>query len=239
MDVIVFTCDKHLWAVKPMAWLFNKYWSPDQRVIVVGYNTPDFDLPRNFAFYSVSTKEYPADKWVDAALEFFSDYTSEHFVLFHEDYWLTRKVDVGGVHELHKLCMGDRNILRLDLTGDRLYAGGMHDTGYWSRFDLVEAPQSQYQMSHQACIFNTELYTQVLKMLPGDAHSAWNVELQGTTIVNAQGNRMRVYGTRQWPVRYANGLLKGKLDMNELPKLEKEDYNSIAGWIPEHYKSGE
>lgn len=235
LDVVVFTCDKHVWATKPFAWLFNKYWHPDQRVIIVGYNKPNFDLPKNFFFYSVSDNEYPADKWVDAALKFFGDYVSKHFILFHEDYWLVRNVDVDGVRILHDYIKSDENILRVDLTADRLYAGGSQDIGYLNRFDLIEAPQSQYQMSHQACIVNTFLYKRMLELLPENSHSAWNVELQGTTIVNSFKDRMKVVGTRQFPLRYANALLKGKLDKNELKKMKKDDYAAIKSWIPKSY----
>lgn len=235
MDIICFSSDRHMWATRPMAWLFNKYWSPDQRVIVIGYKDPVFDLPKNFFFYSVSPQEYPADRWVDAALDFFEYYESERFIFFHEDYWLARKVDLHAVSILEKYMVAHADVMRIDLTADRLYAGGMRDVDYLECLDIIEAPQSPYQMSHQACIMDTKKYVQLLKALTPEQHSAWAVEINGTYYLNSQP--WRVLGTRQYIARYANALLKGKLDWNELPKIKKEDYNAISGWIPESYKN--
>ena len=58
-------------------------------------------------------------------------------------------------------------------------------------------------MSLQAGIWNRELLIEILEALPKDKHSAWDVELEGTTIVN--NNNYKVFGTRQNLVRYING----------------------------------
>jgi hypothetical protein len=233
-DIIVTTSNKHLWALQPFAWLFNKYWNTTTtKVIVVGYKVPDFAMPGNFSFYSIADEEYPANKWVDGTLKFFSEYHADRFIFMHEDYWLTRKADIDGIAKLAELSRSDENLFRVDLTADRLYAGGMRDAFSFDRFDMVEAPASPYQMSHQAGIFNTEQYVKLLSSLREDCHSAWSVELEGTTFVNLFGDRMRVLGTRQCPIRYCNALLKGKLDWAEIPKLETGDYKAILQWIPE------
>jgi hypothetical protein len=238
MDVVVFTSDKHLWAVKPFSILFNKYWSEHQQVIVVGYKFPEFDLPSNFLFYSISDTEYPANRWVKGAIEFLDDYNppSNTFVLFHEDYFLMRHVDIDGVESLNNYVNSEDDLFRIDLTTDRLYAGGMVDIGSWNRFDIIEAPQSPYQMSHQATIVKKDKYLKLLKSLDDNHQSAWEVELEGTTYVNNNYGTMKVVGTRQYPVRYANALLKGKLDIGEMRRLKNYDMNLINGYIPESYK---
>jgi hypothetical protein len=236
-DVVVFTCDKHLWAVQPFAWLFNKYWGTDDTVIIVGFNEPKFALPRNFYFYSVSVDEYPATKWVDAAIKFLDEYSEKRFILMHEDYWMVRPPDKEAIYMLDDYMNRDENILRIDLTTDRLYAGGMRDVDYLGRIDIIEAPGSPYQMSHQACLMDREKYLSVIKSLDENHRSAWEVELEGTTIVNKHGSKMRVLGTRQSPIRYSNGLLKGKLDWNEIPKLKDEDFKAISVWLPEELKN--
>jgi len=217
-----------------MAYLFNKYWSAEQRVTVVGFKRPEFELPPNFKFYSVCMKELPADRWVDAARNYLETSTDSHFIMFHEDYWLVRKVNLDIIQTLYEFANAHGDIVRVDLTGDRLYASDMHDVAYLKDLDIIEAPGSQYEMSHQAGIFNRKHYLNIVSRLAKDQRSAWNVELEGTSIIN-NNVWMKVYGTRQWPVRYANGMLKGKLDLNELKKIEKNDYNKIVEWIPEHY----
>lgn len=45
MKVIVSTSDKYEDVLKVYCFLFNKFWSTDQEVEVVGYKKPSFTLP--------------------------------------------------------------------------------------------------------------------------------------------------------------------------------------------------
>lgn len=234
-DVIVSVSDKYLWALQPFALLFNKYWGSNQRVIVAGYSVPQFKLPDNFLFYSIATEQYPKEKWADGLRDFLNVYQYPYFTLLLEDYWLSRKVDVEAIHDLTDYMDGRGNVLRMDLTGDRLYAGGMRQIGYHTRFDLVEAVGSQYQMSLQAGIWNRELLLGVLDNLPQDRHSAWDVELEGTTIINRMPSRFRVIGTRQWPVMYANGMNNAAGKKVFFDRLSEDDVALIRDTIPSEY----
>lgn len=224
LPVYVITSDKYLWALAPFCYLFNIFWSSLQHVIIVGFSTPHFILPPNFEFYSISPSNYPADRWSDALITFLTRKAERHFCLLLEDYWLCRTVDVGGVRACHQYVYERPEILRVDLTADRLYAGGMRDVDYWGHYDIVETPyDTPYQMSTQAGIWNRDLLLRLLH--PGK--SAWEVELH--TSVPPE---MRVIGTRQMPVRYANGILKGKLDTKELQKIPQLHLQHIMQWIP-------
>jgi hypothetical protein len=236
MDVVVTCSDKYLWALKPFSILFNKYWSHDQRVIVAGYKFPDFDLPRNFMFYSISSEQYPKEKWVDGMQQFLDVYRSPYFVLLLEDYWLTRKADVEGVHYMMEYMQTRPNILRVDLTADRLYAGGVKQVDYYHRFDIIEAPRSEYQMSLQAGIWNRELLLKVFDNLPAHMHSAWDVEIEGTIYVNRIHPDMRVVGTRQYPVRYANGMNNASGKRVFFDGMNQDDITLINDTIPSEYK---
>src|SRR5512135_1324160 len=98
INVLVMTSDKYLKALKPFAWLFNKYWSAWQPVTVAGFTLPDFDLPNNFHFLSLGKfEDYPVGKWSDALLAAMNLTGFETFVLFLEDYWIRRGVDVEAV----------------------------------------------------------------------------------------------------------------------------------------------
>lgn len=235
MNVVVATSDKHNWCLKPFAYLFNKYWGKDQKVTIAGYSPPDFTLPNNFHFVSITQPEYPKEKWADGILRFLNTMVEmTEFILFLEDYWLSRPVDIDGVRILYDFVKESPDILRMDLGADRLYAGSMMDVGYLDRFDLIAAPDSQYEMSLQLSIWKTKLFIDVLEKLRPDNRSAWDVELYGNGIVTS--NRMRVYGTRQRPVRWANGCNNAIGKKAILDGLTMRDIGEIMPLIPDEYK---
>ena len=67
MNIFVLTSDKYLDALKPFCYLFNKYWSPKQQVVIAGFTPPDFELPKNFHFHPIGPfEDFPIGKWSDA-----------------------------------------------------------------------------------------------------------------------------------------------------------------------------
>ncbi|NPU89986.1 MAG: hypothetical protein HPY87_08940 [Fervidobacterium sp.] len=232
MDIIVSVSDKYLWALKPFCYLFNKYWDNRQKVFIIGYKKPDFVLPDNFIFYSIAYEQYQKNRWADGIISFLNLQTFKTFVLFLEDYWICRYVDVRGVMLLNDFISSRDDILRIDLTSDRLYASGCRDVGYYNRFDIIEAPQSEYQMSLQCGIWNREIFLSVLSKL-NDDRSPWNIELSGTTIVNSHG--YIVYGTRQYPVRYVNAMNNSTQDKINLIGLNIHDIDMVKSLLGEGF----
>jgi hypothetical protein len=224
IPVVVFTSDKYSWALGPFCHLFDTYWSSLQPVTVVGFNRPSFPLPSNFEFYSVAPQNYPPERWSDAVIQYLSGQDFSHFCLFLEDYWLMRGVDHAGITSLMVYTREHPEVLRMDLTADRLYAGGMYDVEPWGHYDIIETPPSTpYQMSTQAGIWNRELLLKLLK----HNKTAWEVEIQ--TQVPPE---MRILGTRQYPIRYANGILKGKLDVGQIQMIPQPHRSHISQWFP-------
>jgi hypothetical protein len=117
--------------------------------------------------------------------------------------------------------------VRLDLSTDRLHNGYRIDAGEaWGHYDIIETPaESEYQMSLQAAIWRRDLLLELLK--PGK--SAWQVEVHTSPPVT-----MRVVGTYQHPVRYANvfkgGDPKKLLNLGQIP-TEHVDVMRERGWI--------
>ncbi len=224
LPVVVFVSDKYLWALGPFCYLFNTFWSSLQTVTVVGFSKPEFYLPGNFQFYSVAPQNYPPEHWSDAAIAYFSRATFQHFVWLLEDYWICRTVDLRGVVACHEYVRNKPEVLRIDLTADRLYAGGMYDVDYWGSYDIIETPpNTPYQMSLQAGIWNRERLLEILQ----PNKSAWDIEIHTQV-----PSHMRVLGTRQMPIRYANGIWKGKLDLQEVQKIPLEHRVHIQQWYP-------
>jgi hypothetical protein len=228
LRVIVLTSDRYRWALKPFSRLFNIYWDTTQPVLVAGFSPPKFSLPGNFSFHSIDDQDYPQDKWSDALIKLLSEIEDEFFVLMLEDYWLSRKVDTRAVELFHEFSKKAGDVIRFDLTNDRLHARGdcrdALEIPPIEHYDIVYTPpDTQYNMSLQAAIWSRKLMLDVLK--PGT--SPWQVEIN-TSLTDDYG----VVGSRQWPVRYINAIRKGKIDDEQLDRLSKSDKNGVMPYIP-------
>lgn len=230
VPVVVLTSDHYLHALRPFSWLFNKYWSEDQEVQVVGFAEPEFKLPSNFYFFSMGPMaNYPLNKWSDALIDYLEDRPGlTHFVLFLEDYWPTRPVNRQAVRMLYDYAVQFQNVLKIDLVADRLYAWGMTDYGNCGYIDLVRSdPASQYHMSLMCGIWSRELLLRFLVR----GESPWEVELSGTPRVAAAGNEVLVLGSRQWPVRHTLAHRRGnpaEMFLSEIKSTDVEEMKSLG-----------
>lgn len=198
--VFIRTFDGRLNATRVMLWLINKHWHPRPDVVVAGYARPEWRLPENVEFYSIgNNKDYPVSRWSTATAKFLNDMPDEAFVLLLEDYWLTRDVDARAIDILHDYVKQFTYVARMDLTGDRLYAGGADlNYGTVAHLDLVKSmPGSQYHFSLMAGIWRKE---HLLRHLPPD-WDPWKCELMGTTNLS-HDQSVIVLGTRQWPLKH-------------------------------------
>ena len=172
----------------------------------------------------------PQDKWSNGVIELLEHIDDELLVILLEDYWLVRKVDNQGVNTLADLMRIHKDILRVDLTDDRQYAGDMKDVGYYGHYDLVSTPNdSPYQLSLQAGIWRREL---LLKLLRPEL-SPWQVELYLSPTMHERDD-MRVLGTRQRLIRYINAFKGGDsekvLNLEGIPK-EHLEVMEAKGWL--------
>ena len=226
--VFVPTCDNYMWCMRPFAYLFNKYWNNKQQVIFGGFTPPDFSLPPNFRFFQIDTTDYPPKKWSNGMIKMLQSFPDEYIILLLEDYWLNRKVNIDCVNACVDYMKHRPRILRIDLTDDRQYAGGVFDVDAVRQYNIVETPPgTQYQMSTQAGLWRKSLLLELL--VPNK--TAWETEIH-----TAPPGNMRVLGTRQKPVQYANALLKGKIDSKEINKIQVDLREVVKKWIPSNMK---
>jgi hypothetical protein len=225
--VFVYTSDPYLWLMKPFSYLFGFFWSDLQEVIVGGFTPPRTPLPPNFHFHQINEKPYPKNKWSTGLIEFLGSFDDDIFILMLEDYLLRRTVDHGGISTLADYMRLEKNsdVVRLDLTNDRLNTDGMHDIESWGHYDIISCNKnSMYEMSLQAAIWNRHNLLGILH--PG--LTPWEVELQ----TNMVEQPYRVLGTRQFPLRYANLMLKGAVMDYELDNLPEPQRSRVRKWIP-------
>lgn len=223
--VFVPTHDGGIWCMRPFSYMFNRMWSDKQQVIFGGFTPPDFSLPNNFRFFQIDAENYPQNKWSNGMIKMLESFPDEYIILMLEDYWLNRKADIRGVNVCIDYMDSHPRVLRIDLTDDRQYAGGVFNVDSAGSYDIVETPPTTpYQMSTQAGLWRKSLLLDLL--VPNK--SAWEVEIH----TSPPGN-MRVLGTRQRPITYANALLKGALDHEQIAKIPNEEREVVKKWIPQ------
>jgi hypothetical protein len=199
MKVVVTTCAKLYWTLRPFAFLFNTFWSSLQEVVIVGYEPIPFQLPDNFSFHSIAPQSYPAKEWSTGLIEFLENFNDDYFIWSFEDYWLVRGVNHPAVSSLESYMGCHPDVLRVDLTGDRLNSGRAIDRGTWGHLDMIETPPgSQYCLSTQMAVMSRRNLLKIMR-----PHlTPWQYELQDEVKILGE---LRVMGTRQMPVRYTIG----------------------------------
>ena len=226
MRVLVTTCDHYHHVLKIFIYQFQKYWGRDQEVLILGFTPPNYDLPENFSFLSLGRgEEYPPQRWTDALIKALSQVEDEVFVLMLEDYILTRPVNLAALLILHDYMMQFKDVIKIDLGEDRLYAGGSdltyNNVGF---IDLIKSmPGSPYHMSLWPGMWNRMNMMMILE--PGE--SAQDLEIRGTTRLSHM-QELRVLGTRQAPVRIANVVRSNPQDINLNSLSETDQYDLRA-----------
>jgi len=226
------TCDKYLDALRGFAHFFNKYWSPTQQVIVCGFTPPKFDLPENFTFFSIGKQEdYPVKKWSDGLLHVMDSFPSEkHFVLMLEDYWLCQPVNTDAVSILYRYMVQFDYVIKMDLVGDRRFAGGVMDYGDVAHIPLVKSdPNSAYHSSLMTGIWNADHMRKYI--IPDE--SPWDVELAGTGRLSAFGDELLVLGTKldPWPVKHILAYRSNdptKLLVQDMSEYDKDEVRGLG-----------
>jgi hypothetical protein len=239
---IILTSDKTSWALRPLIYTIRNYWSVELNVLVGGYTPPPFALPPHYwQFKSLGDfADYPTNKWSDGLIKFLQGISTDLVLLHFDDFWLIRPVDRHAIVLAQNYMNDNPNVIRFDLTSDRLYAGGVQDAGHCGYLDLVRAPSnSPYNFSYQTGIWRRE---SLLKCLaPGE--SAAESEIAGDLRIQTLG--FDVVGTRQIPVKYCIAVQHGQLTLDggyQGPRhaLNPQDaaYIRGQGWIPETLTGG-
>ena len=73
LNVYISTCDSNQFIIKYFQHFFNKYWSKDINVKILGFTQPNFKLENNFEFISMGKEQVGGAKgWTNYLIDFFS-----------------------------------------------------------------------------------------------------------------------------------------------------------------------
>jgi len=223
--ILVTTCDKYIHAVKPYAWLLKKYWPEHPEVIVGGFEPPSFKMPPGFTFMSLGKEEdYPLSRWSDAFKKLIDKSEQEIFIFMLEDMWVIQPVKNDVVDMAYDYMKQFEYVARLDLTGDRLHAGGARLYGKLGYVNLIWSnPDSPYHMSTMPAFWRKEHLMKVLR--PGE--TPWQLELDGTPRLGNLRDSVIVLGTDAWPIRNTLAFRSGDPSLMLLDEISEDDVKKM------------
>lgn len=245
IQTIVITSDKQLHCLPAYCHQWNKYNNSNaQTNLICGFTPPSFSLPGNFQFHSIGKwEDYPIHQWSGALIKILDNVADEVFILMLDDYWLIRQADTTAIRMIYDYMRQFQNVIKFDLTTDRLYAdgGGRYLYGYntyntLGYLDLIKSPHgSPYHMSLWGGMWRRDLLRRFI--IPGE--TAQQIELNGTGRLSQVGDELLVLGTRQSPLRHANVVQAGTWNQDAmvgLPALTECDREELRqlGYIQTH-----
>ena len=216
MTVAVLTSNGYVGCLPGFAYLFNRYWDSRQAVKVVRYDRRPPALPANFSNFAIGRQsDYT---WSSGLLRWLPYVNDSHLILFLEDYYLDKAVDVARVRELWNYAYTHPGVAKIDLTDDRLKVGRV-DYGD----DLVLSDENApFQTSLQAAIWRVDFLTRFLH----PSENPWQFEKKGTTRVRAARRAGKfdglILGCTEPPLHYVNavggeGNKPGEFDRRKFP----------------------
>lgn len=199
MKIVVITSNDYLHLLKIYCFLFNKFWSEDQEVNIVGFDKPNFKLPSNFNFISLGKQRgisYYGDD-LTRTMELFED---DFIIQMPENEFIIRPVNKEILSHLSGYLAED--VGRIDLTPGvsnrpHTIVESLED------YDVIESSQTaNYRIAMRASIWNRNYFKK-------HARGFAAFEIQGS--INAINDGMRILSTkRDYACRILDGCQNGR-----------------------------
>jgi hypothetical protein len=160
LKIIVTTSDRYLHILPIFCHLFNTYWDKSQSVEIVGYKTPEFELPANFSFHSLGIQTDSNKDFSNDLIPYF-DKQDRRFIWCMEDTFLKAPVRFDKL-ELCKKISVEAKVGRVSLTNvSHKEYSLLHSTvGDESVYSLAQV--SEYRLSTMPAIWKKDFLLQYL-----------------------------------------------------------------------------
>lgn len=221
MKIFTLTSNKYIHVLPGFAYLWNRFYSENQAVTVVGYEERPVGLPRNFSFLSLGKQtDYT---WSAGVIKLMKSIKDQHVMIMLEDYFLNAPAKVGIINQTVRFMEEHPEVAKVDLTDDRLKLSHLpyNVLGVPAPM-IVSGSETNFQMSVQAAIWRRDMLLQFLD--PKD--DAWASEKRGTKrIISARyANEFNglILGFQTPPMTYVNviggqGNMPGKWAWKYIP----------------------
>ncbi len=216
MKIICTTSNKYSHLLKISCYLFNKNWNPDQEVEIVGYDKPNFELPKNFTFYSLGKQTDTAKDFSNDLRRYFEN-QDDWFIWYFDDTFF-KSIDFIKL-DLLKTLIQVKNTGRINLT----YAGRIQDHikfDHWiTTHRFIENTQTaRYRICTQPSIWNRKFLLEYLK----PNMSPWDFESQ-----DPKNDGWRILGLEDSAVQHNEGVTRHDLFRYNLNGIKEEQIKEM------------
>lgn len=170
--IIITTSDKYHHILPMLFFLSNKFWGEETEFELVGFKSPELDIPKNFTFVSLGDQPKGVNTWSTTKRKHFFN-QPDYFIWMMEDTFIYKPVK----HESLEICnniIQDKRVGRIALSD---YSFDQY-TNKHSVVDNVEIFRtnelSKYNLSTQISLWNKDY---LLRYLKNDL-SPWEFECQ-------------------------------------------------------------
>jgi len=198
LNVYVFTSNDYLHILRPFSFLLNKFWSPEQKVIIVGFDSPEFDLPSNYEFVSLG-EQRGLKYWTDDHLDYFKGIEDEYFVHMLENEFFLKPLDTSIYNDL--VTRLNPQVGRVDLTpGPSQRSNNLVENR--GEYDIIELTQdASYRLALRFNIWNKDYLMKYL--IRGE--DCWEYEVKG--IERSKNDGYQILATdRQYVMHIMDGV---------------------------------
>lgn len=178
---------------------------------VYGYTVPN-NFDTQFATFTSLGKfeDYPVSRWSDGFAKALSKVSDEIVMVLMDDYLMLRGIDDYAVNTFVSYMLANPEVVRFDLSSDRLYANGIQDYEPLEHYDLLISNTTiPYHFSLQSALWRTEKLRKLIVL----NESPWETEFRaGERLANYP--QWKVLGSRQVPMRYRIAYQGGKFTLD-------------------------
>lgn len=220
--VYVSTCNQHIHLIKLFQYIFNNLWSSDQEVVVLGYDSPDFKLNRNFDFVSMGKQTGGTKMWANDLRKYFTSIPDTHFIYMLEDMFLQKKINLSMMDYLIEYCIKDSKLGRVGFTpGISKRKHTLHKKE--KDFDIITLDQdAEYRIAVQTSLWNKEFFLKYM----GKDYSPWDYEIKGS--VASKNDGYNIYATKgKFCVNQIQAVVKGNMDGMRLTGIRNDIVNGL------------
>jgi hypothetical protein len=175
LKIYIPTCDNYLWLIKPFMFLFNKFWDDTTEVVYLGYNPPNFKLPKNCTFISLG-KDDNLKYYSDDLRNYFMSIDDEYVITCVDDNFLVDYVNVNLYNTIIKYLDVNKKVGRVSLTRD-LVTRPHYYLDTIDGIDIVSASdEAEYRVSVAWSIYKRDFLIELYK----SGRTPWTLEKEGT-----------------------------------------------------------
>lgn len=215
MKIICTTSNNYHHVLKITIFLFNKNWDSNEQVDIVGYDAPQFELPKNFNFISLGKQEGGAKNFTRDLRKYFAK-QDDFFIWFFDDTFV-KSIDLKRINTL-KLLTYD-NVGRINLSNETVKQKHFMNYITLNDFKIYENSQdAAYRLSTQPSIWNKRF---LLSYMNTDM-SPWEFETQASC-----NDNWRILGMDEAAVKHNEGVRRFDIKKYNFDGIDKKTIDEM------------